>query len=112
MDKAKILNLVHKICDKKSTDCRSINKVSLARELMDIVKIPSNAEVQEIPLDLNNQVVILFLLPNDTNYYSLFAEIGNDNEFHFDLSIIGVLKGNEFEFFDEDQMLEMDYFEK
>lgn len=110
MDQIKILELVHEICEKESTNCHSLNKLALARELMNIGEIPSNAEVQENPLDWDNQVVILFILPNDKNYYSLFAGIGNDGEFHFDLSITGILKGNKFEFFDEDQRLNMDYF--
>ena len=64
----------------------------MARELMNIANIPENAEIEEIPLNWNNQVVILFLLPDDKNYYSLFAGIGNDNEFHFELSITGTLQ--------------------
>lgn len=104
------MELVNKICNKQSTDCRSLNKSSLARELMDFANVPQNASIQEIPLDWNNQVVILFLLPNDANYYSLFAGIGNDGNFYFELSVTGILNGNTFDFFDEDKVLDINYF--
>ena len=107
-----IMHLVEEICNMKSTNCRSLNKSNLARELMDFADIPQNAEIQEIPLDWNNQVVILFFMPNDKNYYSLFAGIGNDNKFHFDLTITGILKYNYFDSFENEIPLEADYFQK
>lgn len=107
-----IMQLVEKICDMKSTNCRSLNKSNLARELMDFADIPQSAEIQEIPLDWNNQVVILFFMPKDKNYYSLFAGIGNDNKFHFDLTITGILKYNYFDFFEDEIPLDADYFQK
>lgn len=115
--KNKVMQLVEQICNAKSTDCRSLNKGSLARELMNLANIPQNADIQEIPLDWNNQVVILFLLPNDKNYYSLFAGIGCDGKFYFELSITGTLKENGwFHFFEEegkqDEVLPIDYFVK
>ena len=106
----KIMKLVMEICNTQSTDCRSLNKAQLARKLMNFAHIPQNANIQEIPLDWNNQVVILFLLPNDANYYSLFAGIGNDGNFYFELSVTGILNGNTFEFFDEDKVLDINYF--
>lgn len=110
--KNKILDLVEKICT-NSSDCRGLNNKEVARELMNIVNIPENAEIVEIPLNWNNQVVILFLLPGDNKYYSLFAGIGNDNEFHFELSITGTLQENGyFDFFAEEEMLPINYFEK
>jgi len=108
----KVMQIVKKICDTESTNCRSLNKTELARQLMNIANIPQNADIQEIPLDWNNQVVILFLMPNDTNYYSLFAGIGTDNNFYFELGITGILKKDEFDFFDEDKRLNIDYFLK
>ena len=108
----KIMELVREICNTQSTDCRSLNKASLARELMDIANVPQNAEIQEIPLDRDNQVVILFLLPNDENYYSLFAGIGNDRKFYFELSVTGKLNGSTFDFFEEEKMLDIDYFKE
>ena len=109
--KNRILDLVAKICTNNS-DCRGLDKKDAARELMNIAHIPSDAEIVEIPLDWNNQVVILFLLPEDKNYYSLFAGIGNDSEFHFDLSITGALDNNGyFDFFEQDEMLPINFFE-
>ena len=110
--KNKILALVKKICTNNS-DCRGLNNKEMARELMNIANIPGNAEIEEIPLNWNNQVVILFLIPGDKNYYSLFAGIGNDNEFHFELSITGILQKNGyFDFFAEEEMLPINYFDK
>lgn len=108
--KNEILALVEKICTNNS-DCRGLDKKDIARELMDIAHIPGNAEIEEIPLNWNNQVVILFLLPDDKNYYSLFTGIGNDNEFHFELSITGTLQENGyFDFFAKEKMLPIYYF--
>ena len=87
----KIMFLVRLICEAESTDCRSLNKVPLARKLMNHANIPASAEISEIPLDWDNQVEILFFLPDDKNCYSLFAGIGNDGQFHFDLTITGFL---------------------
>lgn len=108
--KEKIMQIVRKICNTEPTNCRSLNKIELARQLMDIANIPQNADIQEIPLDWDEQVNILFLIPNDINYYSLFAGIGTDNNFYFQLGITGVLKGNEFDFYDEDKIIDVNYF--
>ena len=110
MEKSKIMELVNAICNTESANCRSLNKVETARQLLDIANVPAIAEIQEIPLDWNNQVVILFLLPNDDNYYSLFCGIGKDNKFHFELSVTAKLKGNEFNFYDEEKDLDINYF--
>lgn len=108
--KNEILALVEKICTNNS-DCRGLNNKEVARELMNIAHIPTNAEIEEIPLNWNNQVVILFLLPGDKNYYSLFAGIGNDGNFHFEFSIAGTLQENGyFDFFAEEEMLPINYF--
>lgn len=106
----KITQIVSEICNTPSANCRSLNKSELARQLLDLANIPQNADIQEIPLDWDNQVVILFLIPNDANYYSLFAGKGKSGKFHFDLSIIGTLKGNEFDFFHDEKPLDIDYF--
>lgn len=107
----KIMSIVNKICNIRSASCRSLNKSDLARELMNLANIPENAEIQEIPLDWDNMTEIMFLIPNDTNYYSLFAGIGFcDGNFHFDLSITGKLEGKHFEFFDKEEELPIDYF--
>ena len=106
----KVMQIVKDICNIESTNCRSLNKQQLARQLMDIANIPQEADIQEIPLDWDEQVVILFLMPNDENYYSLFAGMGIDNNFHFSLGITGVLNGDEFEFFGEDKEIDISYF--
>lgn len=116
-EKKKIIEIVSKICDTESTNCRSLNKVYLARELMNIANIPTNADICEIPLDWNNQVVVLFLIPEDDNYYSLFAGIGKDRKFYFELSVTGKLLPNrKFYFYSEigkeDVVIPIDYFKR
>ena len=106
----KIMQIVSEICNTPSANCRSLNKSALARQLLDLANVPQNADIQEIPLDWDNQVVILFLIPNDANYYSLYAGIDKKGNFHFELSIAGTLKGNEFDFFREEKPLDIDYF--
>lgn len=106
----KVMSLVRKICSMEPTNCRSLNKSSLARELLDIANVPQNAEIQEIPLDWNDQVVILFLIPGDVIYYSLFAGIGRDGNFYFELTVTGVLNGSQFEFISDEISLDLDYF--
>ena len=112
--KAKIMQLVREICNTPSTNCRSLNKSLLARELLDIANVPQNAEIQEIPLDWDNQVVILFLIPDDVIYYSLFAGIGKDGNFYFDLTVTGILRENQFEsrfeFISDEISLDLNYF--
>lgn len=112
MNKEKVMNLVLKICDTEKSDCRSLNKKDLARELLNLANVPDSASIEEIPLDWGNQVVVLFLLPDDKNYYSLFAGIGNDGKFYFELSIIGVLESNGyFRFFESEKIIDSSYFE-
>jgi hypothetical protein len=82
----------------------------MARKLLDLANVPTNATIHEIPVNWDNQVVILFLLPNDDNYYSLFSGISKDGNFHFELSITGILSENIFDFYNEDKELDIDYF--
>jgi hypothetical protein len=110
MNKELILNLVDEICDTNSTDCRSLNKIDIAKQLLNIANIPSNAIINEIPLDWNRQVVILFTLENDSNYYSLFSGIGNDGNFYFELTIDGIVNDGDITFKDEPLLLSIDYF--
>lgn len=106
----KVMDLVTEICNMTSTDCRSLNKSDIARQLLDLCHVPESAKISEIPLDWGNQVVILFLVPNDKNYYSLFAGIGNDGQFYFELTITGILEVDRFNFFDEEKLLDINYF--
>lgn len=111
MRKAKVLNIVKQMCEIESTDCRSLNKKELARQLLNMAFVPINAEICEIPLDWNNQIVILFMIPKNNTYYSLFAGIGNDGKFYFKLSKTGILQSNQcFFFFNKEKVLSMDYF--
>jgi len=112
--KDNVLSLVSAICNEPSTDCKSLNKTELARELMDLASIPELAEIREIPLDWDNQVVILFKIPNDNNYYGLFAGIGKDNQYFFDLTIMGDFdtETGEFNFYDVEKQIPIDYFSK
>ena len=116
MKSEEFMPIVKEICSITPTDCRSLNKSKLARELMNLVNIPQNAEIYEIPLDWDDEVVILFMLPNDKNYYSLGAGHWLDGTERLILSITGRWKGREFKFFQEeckeDIPLPLDYFQK
>lgn len=108
------MKIVKKICNAESTDCRSLNKCDLARKLMDIVNIPDDAEITEIPLDWDNQVAILFVIPNDDNYYCLYAGHWNNNTESMRLMISGTVRRSkdrlDFNFFDEEKEVGLDYF--
>lgn len=108
------MKIVRKICNAESTDCRSLNKSALARKLMDMVSIPNNAEIMEIPLDWNNQVAILFIIPDDNNYYCLYAGHWNNNIESMRLMISGTVRRGkdrlDFDFFDEEKEVGLDYF--
>lgn len=116
MKSEEFMPIVKEICSITPTDCRSLNKAHLARQLMDLLNIPQNAEIYEIPLDWDDEVVILFMLPNDKNYYSLGAGHWLDGTERLILSITGRWKGREFKFFQEegkeDIPLPLDYFQK
>ena len=116
MEPEKFMPLVREICNMQATDCRSLNKAKLARELMDLINIPQNAEIYEIPLDWDDEVVILFLLPNNKNYYSLGAGHWLDDTERMILGITGKLRGKKFKFFEEegkeDIPLPLDYFQR
>ncbi|MEY8352568.1 hypothetical protein AALB39_04335 [Lachnospiraceae bacterium 54-53] len=110
--KDKVLKLVSTICSEASTDCRSLNKTELARELMNLANIPEAAKIREVPVDWENQVIVLFTIPNDNNYYSLFGGITNDGQFLFELAITGIHNPETkyFDFLDKDKVLPIDYF--
>ena len=106
------MEIVHEICTISSTDCRSLNKSDLARKLMDLVNIPQNAEIQEIPLDWEDQVDVCFTIPNDDNYYSLYAGHWLDNTESMKLANTGKIDGSQFEFYEKEIDLPLDYFNK
>lgn len=116
MTNKNFMQIVKAICETTSTNCRSLNKAELARELMDMANIPSNATIEEIPLDWDNQVSICFTIPNDNNYYSLYAGHWNNGTENMNLCIIGtqVHFGSKtfFDFFTEEKEVSLDYFVK
>ena len=109
------MKIVREICNAESTDCRSLNKSALARKLMDMVNIPNNAEIMEIPLDWNDQVAILFIIPDDDNYYCLYAGHWNNNIESMQLVISGtVYRGKnrfDFDFYNKEKEIGLNYFE-
>lgn len=110
------MDIVKEICETVSTDCRSLNKKDLARKLMDMVNIPKSAAITEIPLDWNNQVGIQFILPNDDNYYCLYAGHWLNDTENMQLVNTGkvIRNGNvlEFNFFDSEEKIDLDYFKR
>lgn len=111
MEEIGIKQIVKAICDMETIGCRSLNKVDLARELLDIVNVPKEAEIQEIPIDWDNRVEILFLISGDTNYYSVFAGIDDIGNLEYSLYIVGELKEDKyFDFYDDEVVLRKDYF--
>lgn len=115
--KNKVMAIVERICNAKSISCRGLDQSSFARELMNLANIPQNAEIQEIPVNWDNQVAINFLIPDNDKYFCLFAGIGMDGNYHFELSIIGTLLENGwFHFRQEDGLSDLiipiDYFVK
>ncbi|MBT9788698.1 hypothetical protein GPK90_04980 [Clostridium sp. MCC344] len=109
------MKIVREICNVESTDCRSLNKSELARKLMNMANIPKNAEITEIPLDWNNQVAILFIIPDDDNYYCLYAGHWNNNIESMQLVISGTVYRSEnrfdFDFYNKGKEIGLDYFE-
>ena len=108
------MEIVKGICKTTTTDCRSLNKSDLARKLMDMINIPQDAEIMEIPLDWNNQVGIQFIIPNDDNYYCLYAGHWNDDTESMQLVISGkvIRSENKFDFFDPEKEVGLDYFDR
>ena len=61
MNKNRIMEIVHEICTRQSTDCRSLNKRDLAIMLFDEIGIDSKkTNIFEIPLYWDNQTSICF----------------------------------------------------
>lgn len=111
------LEIVNKICTMESKGCRSLNKSEYARVLMAFANIPVDAIIHEIPLDWDNQVEIMFTIPEDkvhkVNYYfALFVGIGCDGKFHFELYKCGEWSGknSEFAFYVRDKVIPSNYF--
>lgn len=113
--KNKVMAIVEKICNTESISCRGLDKSNFARELMNLANIPQNADIQEIPVNWDNMAAINFLIPDDDRYFCLFAGIGIDGNYHFELSIIGTLLENGYFHFRQedglsDLIIPIDYF--
>lgn len=108
------MKIVKEICSIESTNCRSLNKSEVARKLMDMIDIPQNAKIQEIPLDWNDQVEILFTIPEDKYYYGLSAGHWLDGAESMYLEIIGVQRKQRddtwLDFYNTGKRLPLDYF--
>ena len=110
------MEIVKKMCLSCGCECRNLNLVNEARKLMNIVNIPSNAKISEIPLCKENQVEILLTMPGDNNYYALSAGHWLNGSERLILSIVGTVKrsnGREYyDFFLKDKEISLDYFDK
>lgn len=87
----KIISEVFKCTEKGWYGCRNLGLSEKVSELLDIAGV-HKADISEIPVVESNQVVVLYELPNDDNYYELFAGIGNDNKYHFEINIIAKIE--------------------
>ena len=111
MTKNEVMAVVKRMCNLESIGCRSLNKSKDARILMDGLNVPKNAEIWEIPVDWNDAVLIVFEIPNDHNYYTLFAGIGTDGNYYYNISIEGTIIDGQIKPFEKDGIiLSKDYF--
>ena len=110
--------IVEKICsfppsalDRTEEDGKEL--LNLCRTLMDMVNIPSNAEIYEIPLMKNNQVVIYFFLENDDEKeYCLNAGHWLDDTISMKLEAYGKETHEyDIEMYTAFESLPLDYFE-
>lgn len=85
------MSIVRKMCERSSTDCRSLNMKFYARKLMDMVGIPQNAEIFEIPLNWDNQVGITFTVPDYPVAFGLYVGHWNNGTESMQLEIVGVI---------------------
>lgn len=88
MTKQTVLQLVSNICN-TATNCNGIanNEVS-ARKLLTLASVSESVEIIEIPLNWNNQVVILF--DDNGTEKELFVGIGTDGNFYFQLDGVDI----------------------
>lgn len=109
------MSIVREMCVRKSTNCRSLNMKDLARRLMDMVGIPQNAEIFEIPLNWQNQVGITFTVPKYPVAFCLYAGHWNDGTESMQLEIVGTIRNDDddisIDYWKEEMSLPLDYFE-
>lgn len=93
-----LIEIVDEICQQEAHGCRALNlDINSLLQMSEI----HNADIWEIPVHENHQVVVLYKLPDDNRYYSLFAGIGLDGNTHLEISIEGTVNGNHINFYDE-----------
>lgn len=95
MDRKKIMEIVHKMCNFHSHSCRGLDMIEMGMELIHTCGGPQVCEIGEIPVSDKEQVVILFNVPKGKLYYSLFAGIGLDGKFYAEFSIDGAFPGTD-----------------
>lgn len=82
------MQLVNQICNNE-TNCRGLaNNQESINALLTLKGInPSHVTVTEVPVNWNNQVVVLYQNNITKEYRELFVGIGNDGTFYFDDSL-------------------------
>lgn len=108
------MSVVREMCARKSTDCRSLNMKDLARKLMDMVNIPQNAEIFEIPLNWQNQVGIIFMVPNYPVAFVLYAGHWKNGTESMQLDVLGTIHEYDdcisIDYWKEEMSLSLDFF--
>lgn len=114
MDKKAMMAIVAKMCAYQSASCRGLDMADMARQLLDMASVPTNAVISEIPVSDYNQVVVYFYIPGDSNYYMLFAGDGIDgSKANFKLSVDGTLGNDGYvDFFDNPTKIDINYFKE
>lgn len=114
MDRQKMMAIVKEMCAYQSASCRGLDMADMARGLLDMASVPASAVVGEIPVSDDNQVIIYFYVPNDDNYYMLFAGDGCDgSKANFKLYIDGKNPcTDDFYFLDKDIEIDINHFKE
>lgn len=108
------MSVVREMCARKSVDCRSLNMEDLTRKLMDMVDIPQNAKIFEIPLNWQNQVGITFTIPGYPVAFYLYAGHWKNETESMKLEIVGTIRNDDgisIDYWKEEMSLPLDYFE-
>ena len=108
------MSVVREICTRIPTKCRSLNMVDLARRLMDMINVPQNAEIFEIPLNWQNQVGITFIIPGYPVAFGLYAGYWKNGTESMQLEITGVICKDDhstyIDYWKKEMKLPLDYF--
>lgn len=81
----KVMKIVESICN-TTTNCRGIlNNEQYINSLLELKGIDANeVDIYEMPVNWNNQVVILYKVKLTNEHRELFAGIGTDGKFYFE----------------------------